>query len=185
MRASAATPPLAFGARQPQMKPMDLSLLRPNVGIVLISRAGKVWLGSRAKTPAPYNWQFPQGGIDAGEGDLEAALRELQEETGVSSVRLLARTRDWIGYEFPPEHQGSKIGKGWRGQKQIWFAFAFEGDDAEIDLAAHGDIEFDDWRWADFDEALAGVVEFKRDTYRQVIQAFRPLVDDLRDAAAS
>jgi putative (di)nucleoside polyphosphate hydrolase len=120
---------------------MDLSQLRPNVGIVLISHEGKVWLGRRAKTPAPSNWQFPQGGIDAGEDCLTAAMRELREETGVRSARLLGRTRDWMGYEFPPEHQGSKIGKGWRGQKQLWFALAFDGDESEFDLAAHGDPE--------------------------------------------
>ena len=75
------------------MKPMDLSQLRPNVGIVLIAPTGKVWLGRRAGVPAPANWQFPQGGIDVGEGDFEAALRELREETGVTSVRLLGRDR--------------------------------------------------------------------------------------------
>ena len=175
---------LAFKTARVQMKPMDLSLLRPNVGIVLVAPTGKVWLGRRAKSPPPLNWQFPQGGIDAGEDDFDAALRELREETGVSSVRLLGRTRDWIGYEFPPEHQGSKLGKGWRGQKQIWFALAFHGDDAEIDLHAHGDnIEFDAWRWAELEEAIDEVIEFKRDVYRQVIAAFRPLVEQVRSAA--
>jgi putative (di)nucleoside polyphosphate hydrolase len=171
---------LAFRAARPQMKPMDLSQLRPNVGIVLFAPTGQVWLGRRAKTPPPLNWQFPQGGIDAGEGDFDAAVRELREETGVRSVRLLGRTRDWLGYEFPPEHQGSKIGKGWRGQKQIWFAFGFEGDESEIDLDAHGESEFDAWRWADLDAALGEVVEFKRDVYRQVIDAFAPLADRMR-----
>ena len=166
------------------MMPMDLSQLRPNVGIVLVARDGRVWLGRRSKTPPPQNWQFPQGGIDVGEGDFEAALRELKEETGVTSVSLLGRTRDWLGYEFPPEHQGSKLGKGWLGQKQIWFAFAFEGDDAEINLETHGpDVEFDAWRWAELDEAADVVVDFKREVYRQVIDAFRPLVDRVREAA--
>ena len=176
--------PLAVRLDRHQMKPMDLALLRPNVGIVLFSPTGAVWLGRRANTPAPYNWQFPQGGIDAGEGDLDAAIRGLREETGVRSVRLLARTRDWIGYEFPPGHRGSKVGKGWRGQKQIWFAFVFEGKDSEIDLEAHGEIEFDSWRWADIDEALEAVVAFKRDTYVQVVNAFRPLADALRESKA-
>jgi putative (di)nucleoside polyphosphate hydrolase len=160
---------------------MDLTQLRPNVGIVLVARDGRVWLGRRANTPPPLNWQFPQGGIDAGEGEFDAALRELKEETGISSVRLLGRTPGWLGYEFPPEHQGSKAGKGWKGQKQAWFALAFEGDDTEVDLAGHGGaLEFDAWRWAELDEALEAVVDFKRDVYRQVVEAFRPLVAQMR-----
>lgn len=164
---------------------MDLTQLRPNVGIVLVARDGRVWLGRRASTPPPRNWQFPQGGIDAGEAELDAARRELKEETGVSSVRLLGRTRDWLAYEFPADHQGSKAGKGWKGQKQVWFAMAFEGEDSEIDLSGHsGQVEFDAWRWAELDEALSSVIEFKREVYRQVIEAFRPLVDQMRAGVA-
>ena len=163
---------------------MDLTRLRPNVGIVLVARDGRVWLGRRAATPPPQNWQFPQGGIDAGEDELGAALRELREETGVSSVRLLGRTAGWLGYEFPPEHVGSKTGKGWKGQKQAWFALAFEGEDAEVDLSGHdGNVEFDAWRWAELDEALDAVIEFKRDVYRQVVEAFRPLIDEVKAGA--
>lgn len=163
---------------------MDLTKLRPNVGIVLVGRDGRVWLGRRAATPPPQNWQFPQGGIDVGEDELSAALRELKEETGVSSVRLLGRTFGWLGYEFPPEHQGSKLGKGWKGQKQVWFALAFEGDDAEVRLDGHdGAIEFDAWRWAELDEAVDAVIAFKRDVYRQVVETFRPLVDQVRAGA--
>jgi putative (di)nucleoside polyphosphate hydrolase len=164
---------------------MDLTQLRPNVGIVLVARDGRVWLGRRASTPPPQNWQFPQGGIDAGEAELDAALRELKEETGVVSVRLLGRTHDWLGYEFPPDHQGSKAGKGWKGQKQVWFAMRFTGEDAEVDVSGHdGQVEFDAWRWAELDEALGSVIEFKREVYRQVIEAFRPLVDRVRAGAA-
>ncbi len=164
---------------------MDLTQLRPNVGIVLVARDGRVWLGRRAGTPPPQNWQFPQGGIDAGETELDAALRELKEETGVSSVRLLGRTRDWLGYEFPPDHQGAKAGKGWKGQKQVWFAMGFTGEDTEVDVSGHdGQVEFDAWRWAELDEALGSVIEFKRDVYLQVVEAFRPLVDQMRAGAA-
>ena len=73
------------------MSQIDLSAYRPNVGVVLFNTAGQVWLGRRAKTPEPWNWQFPQGGVDEGENLEAAALRELQEETGVRSVELLGR----------------------------------------------------------------------------------------------
>jgi len=155
---------------------MDLTRYRPNVGVVLARADGKVWLGRRANTPGPFNWQFPQGGVDAGEPALEAAKRELFEETGVSSVRLLGQTADWIHYDFPPHHAGAKIAKGWIGQKQLWFAFRFVGEDSEIDLSCHHEVEFDDWRWADFAETPNLVVQFKRDVYRKVLAAFGPLV---------
>ena len=151
----------------------DLSLYRPNVGVVLFDRLGRVWLGRRARTEGPYNWQFPQGGVDDGE-DLEAAaLRELHEETGVTSVVRLGRTDEWLTYDFPPGWTGSKAQKGWKGQKQVWFAFRFEGRDGEVDLALHQPPEFDAWKWAELDEAVACVVPFKRQTYEHVAAAFR------------
>ena len=154
---------------------MDLSRFRPNVGVVLMRIDGKVWLGRRADTPGPFNWQFPQGGVDRGEALLDAAVRELREETGATSVSLLGRTDDWIAYIFPPHHGRSKAAEGWLGQKQVWFAFRFTGEDREIDLAGHDQVEFDAWRWAGIDEVLDTVVDFKRETYRRVIEAFGPL----------
>lgn len=155
---------------------MDLSKYRPNVGVVLVRRDGKVWLGRRAASTGPLNWQFPQGGVDPGE-DLEvAARRELREETGAHSVSLLDRTQDWLVYDFPAHHRGSKAARGWIGQKQMWFAYRFMGEDGEFDLAGHHEVEFDAWKWATFPEALGSVVEFKRDTYRNVFAAFAPLL---------
>ncbi len=152
---------------------IELSAYRPNVGVVLFHPDGRVWLGRRAQTPAPYNWQFPQGGVDDGEDLGAAALRELAEETGVRSTSYLGRTPGWLAYDFPADHGGSKIAKGWKGQRQVWFALRFEGAEAEIDLLAHGHPEFDDWRWGDLDEAPALVVPFKRPTYETVVEAFR------------
>lgn len=153
----------------------DLSQYRPNVGVVLFARDGRVWLGKRAGAPDPYNWQFPQGGVDDGE-DLEAAARrELAEETGAVSVAYLARTDGWIAYDFPEGHGGPKTRYGWRGQKQVWFAFSFDGDEAEFDLHAHGEPEFEAWRWARLSETPELIVPFKRPAYEIVAQAFARL----------
>jgi len=151
---------------------MDLSAYRPNVGVVLFRPGGQVFYGHRAGAERPHAWQFPQGGVDEGEDLYDAARRELAEETGVRSTRLLGRTEAWLAYDFPPDMLGSKRARGWKGQKQIWFALAFEGQDSEIDLAAHRPPEFDAWRWGRLDEAPDLIVPFKREAYVEVVRAF-------------
>lgn len=155
------------------MTQVDLSAYRPNVGVVLFNAKGQVWLGKRAETPAPWNWQFPQGGVDEGE-DLEAAARrELKEETGVTSVELLGRTHDWLTYDFPADvMKGPKGWRGFKGQKQMWFAFRLTGPDSEIDLFADDDVEFETWRWGELSEAANLIIPFKKPIYEAVAAAF-------------
>ena len=148
---------------------------RPNVGIVVFDRGGRVWLGRRRGGMRLHNWQFPQGGVDPGEDLLQAARRELQEETGITSVSLLARAEGWISYDFPPEVRSAKAARGYVGQRQAWFAFRFEGEYAEVDLQADTHPEFDAWRWAGLHEALELVAPFKREAYAKVIAAFERL----------
>jgi putative (di)nucleoside polyphosphate hydrolase len=161
---------------------MDPSKLpyRPCVGIMTINRSGEVWIGRRTARPgkevAGGWWQMPQGGIDDGEDPAVAALRELAEETGMTSVRILAESRDWHPYDLPPHLLGKTWGGRYRGQTQRWFAVRFTGDEAEIDLAPEGhEPEFDDWRWAPPDDVLALIVPFKRDVYARVLAEFRPI----------
>ncbi len=146
-------------------------LYRPNVGIVVFNAEGKVWLGRRLGADPPHNWQFPQGGVDDGEEFEAAARRELVEETGLTSVSLLARAPETLRYDFPPKLAKSK---GWRGQAQTWFAFRFDGQDSEVNLELHPPIEFDTWRWADLNETPGLVVPFKQDIYRKIVEAFSP-----------
>lgn len=152
----------------------DLELYRPNVGLVVFNDEGRVWLGRRAGWSGAHSWQFPQGGVDPGEDWEAAARRELREETGIRSVQVLGRTEDWVVYDFPPEARGSKVARGFRGQKQKWFALRFIGDESEIDLNAYPPAEFDGWRWAALDEVADLVVPFKQRAYETVVEAFRP-----------
>jgi putative (di)nucleoside polyphosphate hydrolase len=148
------------------------------VGIMLINRAGRVWVGSRrpkwAGDAFDSIWQMPQGGIEAGETERAAALRELNEETSVTSVELLAEAPGWLSYDLPEELVGIALKGRYRGQRQKWFAMRFTGEDREIDIAARGrrKAEFDDWRWASVGELPDLVVPFKRQIYHDVVREF-------------
>lgn len=156
---------------------MDLDRYRSNVGVVLFNAKGQVWYGRRAETPPPYCWQFPQGGVDEGEDLYAAALRELAEETGVVSAALLGRTEGWIVYDYPPEVRAQKRGGRHLGQKQVWFALAFTGEEGEIRLDQHAEVEFDAWRWGALAEAPGLIVPFKRPAYETVAAAFERFAD--------
>ncbi|HIG21359.1 MAG TPA: RNA pyrophosphohydrolase [Henriciella marina] len=152
----------------------DPSLYRPNVGLVLFSATGYIFLGRRINGRGAFQWQMPQGGIDEGETAHDAALRELEEEIGVSDklVDVLEETSDWLFYEFPAEVRRRMPG-AFIGQRQKWFALRFKGSDSDIRLDRHTP-EFDAWRWARLSEAPAAIVPFKRPVYQAVAERFRP-----------
>lgn len=161
---------------------------RPNIGIALFNRAGKVFLGRRVghfdvralkidDQTDGWRWQMPQGGIDQGEDATHAAFRELREETGATSATLLTLTPGWVCYNFPTDYKR----KNWKGQRQKWAAMLFTGDDGEIDLNADDHQEFDDWRWGDLEETPDLIVPFKRNVYCEVVLAFTPLRDFIRN----
>lgn len=149
---------------------------RPCVGIVLINRAGHIFAGQRVDSSANA-WQMPQGGIDPGETPEEAALRELREETGIppGKVRVLRESRQWLAYDLPSHLVGRLWGGRYRGQTQRWFAIAFDGTDADIDLDAH-EREFRTYAWMEPDELILRIVPFKRDTYGSVFAEFSDLI---------
>lgn len=147
----------------------DTRPYRPCVGIVLVNADGLVFAARRRDTPDA--WQMPQGGIDPGEAPLDAAKRELWEETGVTSAVLVAELPGSVRYDLPADIS-ARIWKGrYRGQEQRWYLFRFAGDDREIDIEAHAP-EFDAWRWMPAAEVERHIIGFKRDVYRQVFDAF-------------
>lgn len=167
----------------PNTNPMSSSLpFRPCVGIMLLNQTGKVWIGRRISKPHDdpdqFVWQMPQGGIDEGENPDSAAIRELEEETGITSVTILKESSDWLSYELPTALQGKALKGKYRGQKQKWFAMRFEGEEGEINIEEKPDhkAEFDLWKWEQAIELPGLIVPFKRHVYEEVIKEFRHLL---------
>lgn len=120
---------------------------------------------------------MPQGGIDAGERPIDAALRELGEETGLGrdKVEWLATTRDWHSYELPGELVPQIWGGRYRGQRQKYFAFRFLGEDKDIRIDGPNP-EFMNWRWMEPDKLLESIVPFKRALYGKILEEFADLL---------
>lgn len=156
------------------MTPQEIADLpyRRNVGVMVMNAAGQVWVGQRNDRYREA-WQMPQGGIDKGEDACAAALRELEEETGISPdlVEVVAETENWIPYELPHDLI-PKLWKGkFRGQEQKWFLLRFLGDDAQVNIDTE-DPEFSAWQWMAPADLPDAVVPFKRDVYVAVLDAF-------------
>ena len=146
---------------------------RPCVGIVLFNPRGEVFVAQRLDNPGPA-WQMPQGGIDDGEEPLIAARREMLEEIGTNKATVLAESRGWLHYDLPIDLV-PKIWKGrFRGQRQKWFAFRFDGKDSDINIETDTP-EFSAWRWADFETVPDLIVPFKRHLYQDIVSEFREL----------
>ncbi len=158
------------------MSDSDSSLpFRPCVGAMVLNAQGDVFIGKRVGLEnSPHAWQMPQGGIDKGEDPYNAALRELEEETGIHSVELIEECEEWLSYDLPEELMGRWAGK-YRGQTQKWYVFRFIGDEAEIDLQKHQPPECCEWKWTPMKGIADLVIPFKRHVYEALVSKFSGL----------
>ncbi|RIY32512.1 RNA pyrophosphohydrolase [Psittacicella gerlachiana] len=141
--------------------------LRLGVGIIVINKEGKLWLGKLAKYP---QWQFPQGGIEANETPEQAMYRELEEETGIKphQIKIIAESKKWLTYKFPFHFND------YTGAKQKWFIVQLIDENAEIDYSFAK--EFVAHSWVTYWYPIRNPVYFKEEVYRKVLKEFARFV---------
>jgi putative (di)nucleoside polyphosphate hydrolase len=155
---------------------IDSDGFRPNVGIMLANGEGRLLWARRVG--GRDAWQFPQGGINAGESAQQALYRELREEVGLEAdaVKVLGCTRGWLRYRLPKRY----IRRGQQplciGQKQKWFLLRMMADDGAVQLDLNAKPEFDHWQWVSYWYPLDQVVSFKREVYRRALKEMAQLV---------
>ena len=140
--------------------------LRTGVGIILLNHENKIFVGKRIDNPKNF-WQMPQGGVNQNENFLQAAKRELEEETGIKSVELVKELNGWLEYDLPENLLGKVLEGKYRGQKQKWFIMKFVGKDNEINVKTKNP-EFLDWKWIEVSKLPSIAVSFKVDLYKKL-----------------
>tara|TARA_B100002019_G_scaffold279416_1_gene281281 strand:- start:206 stop:682 length:477 start_codon:yes stop_codon:yes gene_type:complete len=149
--------------------------LRSGVGIVVLNKENKVFVARRIDNPKNF-WQMPQGGVDKGENFLNAAYRELEEETGIKEVELIKEIDGTMTYQLPSDLLGI-IWKGrYKGQKQKWFLMRYLGNDNDINIKTDKP-EFLEWKWIDLDLITEVVVDFKLHVYKELKEKVKKIIN--------
>ena len=149
--------------------------LRNGVGVILLNKENKIFVAKRIDNSKNF-WQMPQGGVNDGENLLEAAYRELEEETSIKNVKLIKEIDGSLTYELP-DHLLGIIWKGkFKGQKQKWFLMKFVGEENEINVKTKNP-EFLDWKWIDLDQITEVVVDFKLHVYKEIKEKVRKIIN--------
>ena len=151
---------------------MKEGLYRPNAGIIIFNKEGKLlWCKRRSGD----GWQFPQGGIDEKEIPEDAVWREMMEEIGTNKAKIIKVSDKWINYQIPNDTLKTlPWGKKYIGQTQKWFAFEFTGKNDDINVKTENP-EFSEWKWAQLDSIIDNIVPFKRDVYTKILEEFKDL----------
>jgi len=121
------------------------------------------------RSDMPNQWQMPQGGLKKHEEPLEAAYREIEEETGLrsSQLKLVGSCPEPLAYELPTHAMNRKTG---RGQVQYWFLFKLRKSNFELDPSQSR--EFRASRWTSMDKLIDEVVTFRKPVYSRLAQFF-------------
>lgn len=145
---------------------------RQNAAVIVTDGQGRVLLCRRVG--AFPHVQTVQGGVDPGETDQEAAVRELYEEIGLRTeqVTIIAEMAEKYRYDFSPEVIGDDpYLNQFRGQEQTFF-LAQVDPNVQFDLSAHGAQEFQDVWWGTPEEFVREAWDLKREGIATALRAF-------------
>jgi putative (di)nucleoside polyphosphate hydrolase len=121
-------------------------------------------------------WQFPQGGIEKGESEEDAILRELNEELGTKNLKVLKKMDYKIKYHFP-HYLKEKYNMD--GNEQKFFLLYFHGDDNEIRFDNQEKPEFKSFKWVNYTQPPLEVIYFKKLSYLEALNYFKDYVENL------
>jgi bis(5'-nucleosidyl)-tetraphosphatase len=117
-------------------------------GVVLFRQSDgeRTYLLLRSRLTRTPMWEFPKGGVEAGETELEAAERELREETGLAEGEFELREgfRQEERYFFTLGQGGARV----LVMKRVTY-FLAEGRTDRIRISH----EASDYRWLSYPEA--------------------------------
>ena len=143
-------------------------ILRDTVAMIILNKDKKILMCEHSWIDNAY--QFPQGGIENDESEEDAVFRELYEEIGTKSIKIIKKMDEKIKYILPYDLR-RKYGKD--GQTQRYFLLYFFGDDSEIRFDNQQKPEFKSFKWVDFDEPVKKVIYFKKLAYKKALDYFK------------
>ena len=128
-------------------------------GVVVARRADEGWLTLLLR--AYHHWDFPKGIRERGEDPMEAAIREVREETSIDDLSF-----DWGDRFF-------ETGPYSRGKIARYFIATTRQEDVVMGPSPEtGEPEHHEWRWVSFDEAY----DLGSPRVRQIVQWARQII---------
>ena len=143
------------------------TVFRKNVIAAVINSNKQVLLVSPAWS-SRIQWQFPQGGIDKNEQPDAAVLREMNEELGTDSFKILSHHRSVYRYKWPKWY---RLLRGYKGQKQDLFLLKFIGKDRDINIDTDGELAA--WKWTNQKDVVKELAPARKSIGRIVTSLIR------------
>ncbi len=87
------------------------------------------------------HWDFPKGHIEAGEQELDTIMREVEEETGIKTIKIISSFKEKIHYFY-------KINKELMSKDVVFYLVEAKTEEVKLSFEHIG------FAWLPFDEAI-------------------------------